>query len=804
MSSTITNLRYALRRLGKKPSFAAIAIVVLAIGIGANSAVFSIINTLILEPLPYEESGRLYRLFATDVQRDWDDMPLSWLDYVDLREQTQSFEAAAALRSRGFNLTGVDEPVRVSGAEVTAPLFSLLRLQAAQGRTFTEEEERSRQRVAILSDTFWRRQFGATEVVNSSILLDGISYTVIGIMPPAVQLPSRDTAVWVPLELADEERDRRGYTLTVLARLAPEVSQEEAEEELESLAERFASAYPDTNQARGFRLISLHQYIYGETFDVAATLFALTVVFVHLIAVADVASMLMARAVGQEHEFAVRSALGAGRVHLVRLFATESMVLCLAGGALGLLFGFWGTRFLVSLIPADIPRLEEIAVDARVVLFTVGLAVVTGLLFGLVPAVLMKGPSLTSLINEQGRLSRGGRRQKRMRTALVVGEMALACVLLITSVLLIRSFQHLRQRESGFDENNFLTFNLSVPEGATPLTAEAEREYLISLYDQMIEALDVLPGVGGATFATELPGESAGGIRFLVAGQEAPPRGREPVADYLKTGPDFFTILGVSLLEGRPLEATDRYRGQPVVVVNETLARHFLGEDPLFRQLVVGRRTWQVVGVVADFRQGGLEDPIYPTIYFSHRQTEVPKTLAVGVRSEAGDPLRMARSVRDTIASIAPGMPIYNVKTMERILADDIAGTGFMARLLTGFALIALLLAFAGIYGVISYSVSLRLQEVGVRMALGAGGPDILKLIIKEGLILATAGVVVGVFGAFAVTRLLGNWLHGIRALDGVTFLIVAVLLALVGVLAALVPARSATRVDPAKLLHVA
>ncbi len=797
------DLRYSFRRLRKNPVYAAVVVLVLAVGIGASTSIFSLIDAVILEPLPFDEVENLHQVFGTDEYYDWEDAPLTWPDFVDVREQAQSLESIAAMSGRGFNLAGTEQPMRVKGAEITANLFSLMRIEAARGRTFTESEERAGQRLAVLSDTFWRLHFGSSDPLSQTVFLDGVPYTIIGIMPPTFQIPSRDTSIWIPLEVTEEMKNRKRYALSALVRLTSGTSAAQAGEDLENVAERLAATYPETNQNRGFRLISLFDLIYGEGFRVAITIFLLAVLFVHLIAVSNVANMLMAKAVAQEQEFAVRTSLGAGRIQLIRLFVTETMTLCLMGAGLGLLFGIWGVHYLRSAVPADVPRLDTVAVDGRVLIFTVLLTLVTGVVFGLVPALLMKAPNLASLMKEQER-GQGGRRKKRLRQGLVVAEMGLSFVLLIAAVLLIRSFQHLQETNPGFEKQGLLTFKMSMSD-VQHLEGEEAREVLNQRFDQLIRSIETVAGVDDVSFATAMPGESAPGIRYVVAGQDIPQAGREPVADFMTIGPGFFSTLEVSVRKGRTFEPMDTFGKQGVVMINESLARlHFGSDDPLRQQLRIGGEMYQVVGVVGDFQQGGLEDPVYPTIYFSFRQRRRLLTdVTFAVRSAVNDPLLLSNPVQSEINRAVPGVPIYDVKTMERILTEDIAGTGFMARSLTITAVVATLLALAGVYGVMAYAVSRRWHEMGIRMALGAARRDIVKLILKEGAGLAGVGIALGIAGALAVTRLLENWLHGVSALDGLTFLMAAALLVTMGVLASVIPAMRAVGVNPSSLLHV-
>ncbi len=803
MMSLGQDLRYSLRRLRKDPAFAAIAVLVLAVGIGASTAVFSILDPLVLDPLPFENPSSLYRIYGTDDYYDWDRSPLTWLDFLDLDEQAQGFEATA-LRGRGFNLVGGDQTLRVKGLEVSASFFSLFDVNALRGRTFSSAEERSKQRLAMLSESFWKSQMGSSSLAGLTIDLDGSAYEVVGVIPAEFQVLSRDAAIWVPLDLSEEERNNRQLeSLTVIARLHPDSGQEEVAEELKSIAGRLAAAYPGSNEHRGFRLLSLYQEIYGEDFHLVAMIFILAVLAVHLIAVFNISSMLLARAVDQQQEFALRTSLGAGRGELIRLSLSEALMLCVMGGVLGLVFGSWGTQYLQSVVPADIPRLENVVMDGRILLFTVLLSLSAGAFFGLAPVLLLRSPNLAGLVKEQDSRSQGSRRKKWLRRAFVVAEMTMSFVLLVAALLLIRSFQYLQTTYPGFEAEGILTFKTSMSDAARLQSPEDRREVLSRRYESILDSVGVLPGVEGFAFADAMPGESAAAIRYAVAGRELPQAGREPIADFLTVSPDYFSVLRAPIVNGRPIEAQDSFAGERAVVVNQSLARlSFGGKDPLLLQLTLGGDSWRVVGVVADFQQGGLEDPVLPTIFFSYQQrTEVPTDMTFAVRSMSGDPMSLATAVQAAVAGAQAGIPIYEVKALEEILQDDIAGTGIMAQLLGRFALVAVILALAGIYGVMSYSVSLRRHEMGVRMAFGASRRDVVSLVFREGAWLAVMGVVFGVFGALAVTRLLKGWIHGISALDGPAFFLGAVLLLAMGILASFLPARRVARLKPTLLL---
>lgn len=789
-------LRQVLRKLAARPFYVAVTVLVLAVGIGANTAVFSIVDPLVLDPLPIPDADRVVRLFATDARYDVDDLPLSWQSYREVESEVDSLSGVAAFRTAGYNLAGGAEPVRVQGTEVTSEFFSLLGIPMAQGRPFDDAEVHSEQRVIVLSHAFWQSRFGASrEVVGRTVSLNGEPYEIVGVAREGYTLPSPRIDLWLPLRL-DAEQRQRGNFLAVIGRLAPRASPREVGEELAALAKHLAETDPEAHRGRGFRTVPIYEELYGEGFRTAVSIFLLAVVFVHLIAVINAANLLFLRAVSHEHELAVRSTLGARRWALLRLFGFEAGILSLFAAVVGVLLGWGGTRLLLLVLPPDIPRLDRVAMDGEVLVFTVVVAVITALLATLAPFVLVSRLQPARLINDHGRSGHGDRRRRRLRRSLITAEIALACVLLVASLVLIRSFEHLRRVEPGFEQQGLLTFFVSPGEGA----GNDEAGRLPLLYRQLVEELEATPGVAASTFASQLPGDSAAATRFSVVGRP-PPAGEEPRADLVIVGPGYFSTLGVPV-DGRSFGRFDGLRTAPVAVVNRAFAERYLPADVSTSRLRFADREWQVIGIAGDLRQGGLEDPVYPTIYLFHDQIRQPlHTIAVAVRTSGASPEMLAEPVRRAVDQVDRSVPVYGVRTMERILSEDIAGTRAMSRLLAVFAVVAWLLAAAGIYGMMAQSVTQRLHEMGVRMAVGADRGSILRLVLREGATLALYGTAIGILGSLVVSRLLTNWVHGIDPFDIASVAGTAVLLSATGVAASYLAARRMATIQPASLL---
>ncbi|HEX2254789.1 MAG TPA: ABC transporter permease [Thermoanaerobaculia bacterium] len=803
MERLLQDLRYSLYRLAKNPGFTLVALLTLALGIGANSAIFSVVDGVLLRPLPFDEPDRLLGVFTIN-RPDGSPTASSAPDFTDVRDQVGAFESAAAYRfDSRITLTGSGDPEQLAGLRVSADFFEVLGVRPALGRTFRPGENTpGNHLVAVLGHALWQRRFaGDPEVVGRTIRLDGEAVTVVGVMPPGIDFPNQ-REIWMPLAYSEQftaAENRRAQFLGVIARLRDGVTEEQARLEVERLGQRLTTEYPQTNTNIDLTAYSLAEELFG---DVRKPLLVLlgAVGLVLLIACVNVANLLLARAAGREPEMAVRTALGAQRPRLVRQLLTESIVLSLLGGGLGLLVAFWGTELLVSLQPEEVPRLDQVTVDATVVSFTLLLSLATGVVFGLIPALQGSRSDLVGALKEGGRSAMDGRGSSRLRSGLVVAEIALAAMLLVGAGLLIRSFRELQQVDPGFDPQGLLAFDLSLPSTAYPEDPQREQ-----FYSQALERLRALPGVEAAGGVLGLPlSNLAFVITFEVEGRPPARPGEEPAMHVNVITPGYFETLGVPVVRGRDLRAGDGPGAPPVVLINEAAVRQFFpDQDPLGKRIILG---WgrgdgedtvrgDVVGVVGDTRKEGLHLPAEPEIYIPHRQVPVaPLTLVARI---AGDPMALLPAARRQLQELDPNLPLDNPRTVEQMVYASSSQPRFYTLLLTVFAGIALLLAAVGTFGVMSYSVAQRTRELGIRIALGAEPGRLRQRVLGRALGLTLTGVAVGLAGALALTRLLASLLYEVSTTDLATFSVVAAVLAAVAVTASYLPARAATRVDP-------
>jgi putative ABC transport system permease protein len=794
------DLRFGLRMLLKQPGFSLIAILTLALGIGANTAIFSVVNAVWLRSLPYPEAERLTIVAHRNLKRGGN-FELTPAAYFDLREQSKSFEHLAVYGSRDFNLTGAGEPERLRGQGVSAALFPLLKVSPSAGRVFTDADERAGAApVVILSHQLWQRRFGADlNLIGQTLRLDDKSYTVVGVMPPGFAFPDRETELWAPfIFAANAVNDRESFFLSAVARLNPGVTLTAAQSELDGIAQNLTRAYPRSNTDLGFGVVPLHE---NQVRGFKQALFVLlgAVLFVLLIACVNVANLLLARAAVREKELAVRAALGAGRTRLLRQLLTESTLLALCGGAGGLLLAVWGIKLLKLINPGTIARLDEVSLDFRVLGFTLGVACLTGILFGLAPALQISKPDLQHALKEGGRGFTGARGQ-RLRGLLVVTEIALSLVLLIGAGLLIRSFIRLQNVDVGFNPTGLLTLRVEMSESKAQ-----DLERLVGFYQAVLERVQALPGVEAAGVVNAAPIITPGMRSALVLEDKGdPPPGQPQLANNRVVSPDYFRTLGVPLLRGRLLSAQDNAQAPAVVLINQAMARRYWGdEDPVGKRFKFGARTantpWlTVVGIVGDIRQAGLDNASLPEFYtpFTQGHARWAKPRMLFVRT-AGDPLSLVAAVKEQIWAVDKDQTIWAVRTMEELVGRWLAPRRFNLWLLGVFAALALVLASVGIYGVISYSVSQRAREIGVRLALGAARRDIFKLVVGHGLVLTLGGVAIGLVAALALTRWLSTLLFEVSTTDPLTFASVALLLTGVALVACYLPARRATQVDP-------
>ena len=797
------DLQYAFRRLLKNPGFTTIAVLTLALGIGANSAIFSVINAVLLRPLPFAESDRLVGIYQVWQGRR---QVMSPSNFLDLRAQTRTLENAAAIDSTEFTVTGAGDPLRTRGSEVSASFFEVLRARPLLGRGFAPgENEPGKDKVVVLGHSLWQQRFGGrADVIGTSVIIDGTPRTIVGVMPRGFSYPA-EQELWVPLEYTGDFKDARGaWYLSAIARLKPGVTAEQAAGEIATLGQALVTAFPRENTDVGFTTFPLQEALVGDLRPALLLLLG-AVGFVLLIACANVANLLLARAVVRETELAVRTALGAGRGRLVRQLLTESIVLGAAGGFAGLLIAFWGSDMLVSLQPDGIPRLNEVAVDRNVVLFTAAVSLLTGIFFGAIPAAQMTRGGLATSLKEGGRGQMAARGSARMRGTLVVAEMALAVMLLAGAGLLIKSFGRLQSVNPGFRPEETLSFELSLPR-----TTYEEDAKIAGFFDQLLTRVETLPGVRSAGGVMGLP---LSGMRFNISfnvqGRPEAPPGQTPSMEVRVVTPDYFRTLGIPLLRGRMFTDGDRPESPRVVVLSEAaVKKHFPNEDPIGKRIDMGwrkgkgeaRAGGEVIGIVGNVKELGLDEEFPAEIYLPMRQWPVGR-MAIVARA-AVPPLSLATAVTNAVRELDPNLPVANIRTVEDVVAESIAQPRFYMLLLAVFAAVALALAGIGIFGVMSYTVSQRTREIGIRMALGAPGGSVVSMVVAQAMVLAGVGLIVGLVAALALSRTMTTLLFELSPTDPGTFATVAGVLGFVAFLASYLPARRAARVDPIEALR--
>ena len=791
------DLRFGFRTLRKQRLFTVISVLTLSLGIGATTAVFSVVNGVLLRPLPYPEPDRL--VWIWDVQAQGSIAPSSILDFVTFRDQNKSFEHIAAFVGGSAFIDAGNGTQDVPVGLVTPELFSVMRAQPILGRTFTNEETQpGRFRVAVLSHALWQSTFGSDpSVVGRTLQLGGFPYNIIGVMSKDLSFPDRP-ALWRPLPIDPKEVKPNPHYLYMVGRLRPGVSLDQAQADLSAIETRLAQQYPDQIPGHNVKLKLLRDVVVG---DISSTLMILlgAVGLVLLIACANVANLMLSKVGVRQREVAVRSALGASRVRIIRQLLVESTMLALAGGLVGLGVAFAGVRWLVSLGPDTIPRLREISIDPRIMIFAVLVSLITGLLFGLAPALQISRADLTGALKEGGRTT-GGIQRARLRRILIVTEVALSLVLITGAGLLIRSFAKINQVEPGFNISRVLTIGTTLFPNKYP-----EEEKVARFYSEALEKVSHTPGVISAAAIAGLPlsGQNTSDS-FTIEGRPAIRKEDEPWAEYGVVTPKYFETMGIPLLAGRDINSSDTKQSPNVVIINELLARRIFGDqNPLGQRMHLQnqeRDPMIIVGVVGNIRRYGLEEQIAPEVYVPYLQDPLfpnhQRSMTIVVRTQS-KPTAVASSLRDALMSLDRGLPIYAVKPMDEYLNDTLTRRRFNLTLLGIFGAVALLLAAVGIYGVISYGVSQRIQEIGIRLALGARTRDVLLMVIRQGMGLALLGIGLGLAGAFALTRLMKTLLFEVSPTDPVTFSLTASLLLLVALLACLLPARKATKVDP-------
>jgi predicted permease len=800
MQTLLQDLRYGARTLWKNPGFTLIAVVTLSLGIGANTAIFTVVNAALLRGLPYRAPERLVHLFETTPQKAFAQREFSYPDYQDY-QRSQAFEGLAAYSGGGGILTGRGEPQRIFAPAASANFFSVLGVEPLLGRTFREGEDKpGAERVTVLTYGMWRRVFGGDPgVIGQTLTVSNNQYTVVGVLPPSFQFALRQADLWLPYQPTPNQLSRRFmHGTNLIGRLRPGVSLEQAHAETSAITQRIAEEHKESHAGTLLLLTPLQEQVTGSVKPALLALLA-AVGFVLLMVCANVASLLLARSLARQKEIALRAALGATRVRIIRQLLTEATLLSSLGGLGGLLVAGLGLDALMAALPqnqlAAMPFFETLRLDPGILLFALALALLTGLVFGLAPALQASRLDLQGALKDGGRAS-GGVAGQRLRSALVGSEIALAVVLLVGAGLMMKSLLRLMQVNLGFDPTNVLTMTVVLPAGKY-----TDPNRMVAYYQQAQERLAALPGVTGAGAVSQLPLQPGNTTRFIVEGEPAPPPGQETEANIRVASANYFQALGIPLAQGRNFAESDRADATRVAIINQSLAEKlFGGRSAVGRRLLFPsfpNQSVEIVGVVGDVKTTGLDQAVRPVLYYPFTQNASIATNLV-LRAKA-DAAAVANAARNECRALEPDVAIFNVQTMETLIAQTPAA--FMRRApawLTGiFAGVALLLAALGVYGVVSYSVSQRTREIGVRMALGARGADILKLVLRQGLSLTLIGVASGTVAALALTRWLDSLLYEVSARDPLTFALVIGALTLVSLLACYIPARRAMKVEP-------
>jgi putative ABC transport system permease protein len=805
IGNLMRDVRYGLRVLLTKPGFTLVAVITLALGIGANTAIFTVTHALLLKPLPYDRPEQLVILSENNLSRGWTSFSLSPANFLDWRQQSASFERLAAYGGRAFNYSGGGTPERLRGLAGTEGFLEILGGTPALGRGFRPEEfDAGRDTVVILNHGFWQRAYGGRQdVLEQAIILNGQPYTIVGVMHPNWRFGGRDVAVFTPRAFsADEKMARGGHYLSAIGRLKTGVTIDQARTELSGIATRLEAQYPATNTGWGAVATSLLEAAVGNVRPMLLILLG-AVGLVLLVACANIANMHLARATVRAREMAIRTAIGAGRGRIVRQLLTESLLLGLIGGALGLALAYWGTSALIAAYPTLLPRSGDISVDVTVLTFTAGLSVLTAVLFGLAPAFAAARPDLNETLKEGGR-SGSGPLRRWLRGALVVSEVALALVLLAGAGILLRSFSHLARVEPGFETDQRLSVTTILPR---PKYNAEERQ--VAFYDQAVERLRAVPGVKAVALTSVVPISGSDEIYSIdFEGRPPLPAGQGVSAIYYLVSPGYFETMGIPLLKGRTFTDQDRSGAARVAIVSDLFVRrHYPNQDPIGQRIRIGRNSnivREIVGVVGSVKHYGLNESAMAQMYEPFRQ--MPNTTMSFVLETSVDPGSLTAAVRQAIQHVDPEQPVANATALSTMLANSLAMPRVQALLLGVFAAIALLLAAVGLYGVMAYAVSQRTQEIGIRMALGAGRSSVLRMVLRQAFILTSTGLVIGLAGAIALGRVLATvlepLLYQVKPADVTTLVVVPAVLATAALVATLIPARRATNVDPIQALR--
>ena len=803
MENLLKDIRYGIRGLLKRPGFTVIALVTLALGIGANTAIFSVVNAVLLRPLPFQKPEELVIVWEDATFAGFPHNTPAPANYVDWKAQNQSFADMAASNETSFNLTGDGEPERVSAYAVSANFFPLLGVQPLLGRSFTPEEDRpGGAKAVVLSYGLWQSRYGGDRnILNREILLDGEKHAVAGVMPASFQFFAKDVRVWVPMALTQEDwANRGGHYLVVVARLKPGVSVTQAQADMNAVMRRISTDHPEETMEgkMGVVVMPVRDEFVGDARGSLIVLLV-AVAFVLLIACANVAGLLLARAVGRRKEIALRLALGAGRPRVIRQLLTESLLLAVAAGVLGSLLAYASFTFLQGLVPEQMELATSLKLDVRILVFTIAVSIVTGIIFGLVPALQSANFDLNDALKQSsGRVTSTG----RLRSAMIVFEVALSLVLLVGAGLLIQTLFQLFRQYSVLEPEKILTMRTILP-----YEKYKEPQRRDNYYQQVLQRVEHLPGVVAAGYSTSIPLAWKGGTSgFYPEGLKAPVPGMAYDANHREVSADYLKTMNIPLREGRYFDNRDHAQSLPVAIINETMARQYWpGENALGRRFKVGDpdepgKQWkEIVGIVADVRQMGIDEPVKAEMYIPYQQITdwpgyIPRDLAIRTN---GDTSTLAGAVRQIIREVDPDQPVSNVATMAEVLGTEAGQRRMGMIMLVGFASLALLLASLGIYGVLAYFVTQHTNEIGVRQALGATPRNILLLVLKKGMGLTLVGVAIGLVASFALTRLMSSLLFGVTAADPLTFATVPLVLVLVALLACYIPARKATKVDP-------
>lgn len=793
------DIYYAVRNLLKRPAFLGIAVITLALGIGGTTAIFSAVHSLLLKPLDFSNLERVVAVWENRTSKGVERNEASMANYLDWRSQNETFEQMGLIRWWSANLTGIDTPERIQGFLVSANFLGVTGVKPVLGRGFlADEDQPGKDPVVILSDALWQRRFGSDpNIVNKTIMLNGVARTVVGVMPPRFNYP-KGAELWAPITITPElARSRQSHSYWIIGRLKPYVALQQAQTDLTSIAARLEKEYPESNTGWGVVVYPIVQDTV-RLYSTALWVMLSAVGLVLLIACVNVANLMLARGLDRQKELSLRAALGASRWRIIRQLLVESLIVALIGGALGILVAYWGIDLLRSAAPGEADRFapgwDRLGINLTVLVFTLGISLLSGLLFGLAPAWHASKTDLNDALKEGGRRTVSG--SHRLRRILVISEVALSLMLLVSAGLLMRSFLALMKTDPGFTPDNILTMNLILP--ATKYKEDLQRA---SFFSNLVQRVEAVPGVESAALVNYLPlGGSNSSDAFLIEGVAEPPPGQEFIGRYRVCSPNFFQTMNIPVVNGRGFTEHDNAGAPPVIMVNETLARRFWPDgDAVGKRMrftgPLDKSPWiQVVGIVKDVKHE-LNLPITPDFYLPHAQD--PWSSMVLVAKTKGDPAALTAPIREQVWSIDKDQPVFDIKTMEEVRSISVALYSASAGTIGIFAAVALILAAVGIYGVMSYAVTQRTHEIGIRMALGARASDVLRLVVKSGMSMAVIGIVAGLAGAWGVTRFMDSLLVGVSPTDALTLTLVSVGLLAVALFACYVPARRATKVDP-------